>query len=74
MRLGNNPQLLFQTPAPPPFSAANDLDRGVRHRFKVDLTVGFKVDSFGIFRQVKTRRSSPDANAPPVAGVAGADA
>jgi hypothetical protein len=61
MRLGNNPQLFLGSPASPPFSAAEDLNRAVRHRFKVDLKVGFKVDSLGMFRWSRTRRFSPDA-------------
>ena len=43
--LGDDAQLLVQTPAPPPFSAVNDLNLGARHDFKVDLTVNFKVYS-----------------------------
>jgi hypothetical protein len=50
MRFGDNPQLLVRGPASPPFSAADDLDRAVQHHFKVDLTVGFKVDSLGMSR------------------------
>jgi len=58
--IGDNPQLLLDSPAPPPFSAANDLNRAVRHRLTVDLTVGFKVDSLGIVRRFRTRLSSLD--------------
>ena len=61
MRLGNDPQLLFHTPAPPPFACADDLDRAVRHRSKGDLTVDFKVASFGMPAASKARRGSPDA-------------
>ena len=37
VRLGNYPQLLLHAPASPPFAGADDLDRAVRHRFKVTL-------------------------------------
>jgi hypothetical protein len=47
MRLGDDPQLFLRGPASPPLSAADDLNLGVQHRLKVELTVGFKVDSLG---------------------------
>jgi hypothetical protein len=62
LRLSNDPLLLFHAPAPPPFAGADNLDLTVRQRFKVDLKVGFKVNSFAISQWVKARRGSPDVN------------
>jgi hypothetical protein len=59
--LGNQPELLFSAPAPPPFATADDFNRAVRHDFMVDLKVGFKVYSLGISRPRIARRGSPDA-------------
>src|SRR6202041_4088727 len=53
MRLSNNPQLLFHAPAAPPFAGADDFDRAIRHRFKVDLKVGFKVTASAYFASSK---------------------
>ena len=46
MRLGDDPQLFFHAPAATAFSPVDDLDRAVRHDFKEDLKVDFKVYSF----------------------------
>ncbi|HEY1411218.1 MAG TPA: hypothetical protein VGF36_03715, partial [Rhodopila sp.] len=37
----------------PPFAGANDLDLAVRHRFKVDLKVSFKVSASAYFAKPK---------------------
>src|ERR1700728_1425512 len=45
MGLGDDPQLFFHAPAPAAFPPVDDLDRAVRHDFKEDLKVDFKVYS-----------------------------
>jgi hypothetical protein len=45
MRFGDDPQLLFHAPASAALPPVDDLDRAVRHDFKVDLKVDFKVYS-----------------------------
>jgi hypothetical protein len=43
MRLSDDSQLLFHAPAPAALPPVDDLDRAVRHDFKEDLKVDFKV-------------------------------
>jgi hypothetical protein len=45
MRLSDDSQLLFHAPAPAAFPPVDDLDRAIRHDFKEDLKVDFKVYS-----------------------------
>jgi hypothetical protein len=47
-------------PAPAAFPPVNDLDRAVRHDFKDDLKVDFKVYIVSMHRRGPARRSSPD--------------
>src|ERR1700692_4968854 len=61
MRFSDDPKLLQQPPTAAPFLAIDDLDCGVRHRFKPDLTERFKVNSFDISPEVRARRATPDA-------------
>jgi hypothetical protein len=56
LRLRDYPQLLFQPPATTTLPAAEDLNRAVRHRLKLDLTERLKVDSISIDALVKARR------------------
>jgi hypothetical protein len=43
LRLRNNAELLLGAPAASAFPCTRDFDRAMRHDFKVDLKVGFKV-------------------------------
>ena len=61
--LRDNPEFLLHTPAAASFPGAKDLDRAVRHDFKVDLKVGFKVDTLAMDHHVAARRPSPDGYA-----------
>jgi DDE superfamily endonuclease len=61
VRLCDNPQLLFEPPAPPTLPTANDLNCAVQHRLKLDLTERLKLDSIRTDPAVRARRDSPDA-------------
>ena len=56
----DDPKLLLYTPTTAPFPCAKDLNRAIRHDFKVDLKVGFKVITLATNRPHVARRSSPD--------------
>jgi len=60
VRLSDKPQLVVHTPAAASLSDADNLDGTVRHGFKVDLKVGFKVTNPATSRRIIARRPSPE--------------
>ena len=61
LQLGNDPQLLLDTPAPPPFPAVKDFNPTAKHLCKVHLKVDFKMITLAIFPPAGARRLSPEA-------------
>ena len=58
--LSNDPQLLLDAPAPPPFPAVEDFNPTARHLCNVHLKVDCQVISLARFQPARARRSSPE--------------